>query len=150
MYWSIGQYIFQEKRWTSETAIQLTADDQSNSPKGRRVMIAFFVNYSTVAFPLHWPTLKWRQFLGAVANSLEKDSYFPLFYVLYCIITKILSLSRQYAENQRDSMAKHSVQVLLVSAHSILGNRPSLGRLNEVLCAALAKNLHVPSHALAW
>ena len=26
--------------------------------KGGRVMIAFFVNFSTVAFPLHLPTLK--------------------------------------------------------------------------------------------
>ena len=33
-------------------------------------MIAFFVNYSTVAFPLHLPTLKRQQFFGAVANSL--------------------------------------------------------------------------------
>ncbi len=42
-------------------------------------MIAFFVNYSTVAFPLHLPTLKRQQFFGAVANSLEKkNSYFPL------------------------------------------------------------------------
>ena len=41
-------------------------------------MIAFFVNYSTVAFPLHLPTLKRQQFFGAVANSLGKYSYFPL------------------------------------------------------------------------
>ena len=41
-------------------------------------MIAFFVNYSTVAFPLHLPTLKRQQFFGAVANSLGKNSYFPL------------------------------------------------------------------------
>ena len=40
--------------------------------KGGRVMIAFFVNYSTVAFPLHLPTLKRQQFFGAVANSLGK------------------------------------------------------------------------------
>ena len=46
--------------------------------KGGRVMIAFFVNYSTVAFPLHLPTLKRQQFFGAVANSLGKISYFPL------------------------------------------------------------------------
>ena len=46
--------------------------------KGGRVMIAFFVNYSTVAFPLHLPTLKRQQFFGAVANSLGKNSYFPL------------------------------------------------------------------------
>ena len=46
--------------------------------KGGRVMNAFFVNYSTVAFPLHLPTLKRQQFFGAVANSLEKNSYFPL------------------------------------------------------------------------
>ena len=36
-------------------------------------MIAFFVNYSTVAFPLHLPTLKRQQFFGAVANSLPLD-----------------------------------------------------------------------------
>ena len=52
-------------------------------------MIAFFVNYSTVAFPLwgvisvkiiplHLPTLKRQPFFGAVANSLGKNSYFPL------------------------------------------------------------------------
>ena len=41
-------------------------------------MIASFVNYSTVAFPLHLPTLKRQQFFGAVANSLGKNSYFPL------------------------------------------------------------------------
>ena len=41
-------------------------------------MIAFFVNYSTITFPLHLPTLKRQQFFGAVANSLGKDSYFPL------------------------------------------------------------------------
>ena len=41
-------------------------------------MIAFFVNYSTVAFPIHLPTLKRQQFFGAVANSLGKNSYFPL------------------------------------------------------------------------
>ena len=35
-------------------------------------MIAFFVNYSTVAFPPHLPTLKRQQFFGAVANSLGK------------------------------------------------------------------------------
>ena len=46
--------------------------------KGGRVMIAFFVNYSTVAFPLHLPTLKRQQFFGAVANSLGKNLYFPL------------------------------------------------------------------------
>ena len=46
--------------------------------KGGRVTIAFFVNYSTVAFPLHLPTLKRQQFFGAVANSLGKNSYFPL------------------------------------------------------------------------
>ena len=46
--------------------------------KGGRVMIAFFVNYSTVAFPLHLPTLKRQQFFGAVANSLGKNSYFLL------------------------------------------------------------------------
>ena len=46
--------------------------------KGGRVMIAFFVNYSTVAFSLHLPTLKRQQFFGAVANSLGKISYFPL------------------------------------------------------------------------
>ena len=50
----------------------------SSALKGGRVMIAFFVNYSTVAFPPHLPTLKRQQFFGAVANSLEKDSYFPL------------------------------------------------------------------------
>ena len=43
--------------------------------KGGRVMIAFFVNYSTVAFPLYLPTLK--QFFGAVANSLGKKFIFP-------------------------------------------------------------------------
>ena len=41
-------------------------------------MIAFFVNYSTVTFPLHLPTLKRQQVFGAVANSLGKNSYFPL------------------------------------------------------------------------
>ena len=46
--------------------------------KGGRVMIMFFINYSTVAFPLHLPTLKRQQFFGAVANSLGKNSYFPL------------------------------------------------------------------------
>ena len=46
--------------------------------KGGRVMIAFFVNYSTVAFPLHLPTLKRQQFFGVVANLLGKNSYFPL------------------------------------------------------------------------
>ena len=40
--------------------------------KGGRVMIAFFVNYSTLAFPLHLPTQKRQQFFGAVANSLGK------------------------------------------------------------------------------
>ena len=29
-------------------------------------------------FPLHLPTLKRQQFFGAVANSLGKNSYFPL------------------------------------------------------------------------
>ena len=48
------------------------------SLKGGRVMIAFFVNYSTIAFPLHLPTLKRQQFFGVVANSLGKNSYFPL------------------------------------------------------------------------
>ena len=49
-------------------------------------MIAFFVNYSTVAFPLHLPTLKRQQFFGAVANSLGKNSYFPLpFDVRRCV-----------------------------------------------------------------
>ena len=46
--------------------------------KGGRVMIAFFFNYSTAAFPLHLPTLKRQQFFGAVANSLGKNSYSPL------------------------------------------------------------------------
>ena len=46
--------------------------------KGGRVMIAFFVNYSTIAFPPHLPTLKRRQFFGAVAIRWEKNSYFPL------------------------------------------------------------------------
>ena len=46
--------------------------------KGERVMIAFFVNYSTVAFSLHLPTLKRQQFFDTVANSLGKNSYFPL------------------------------------------------------------------------
>ena len=42
-------------------------------------MIALFVNYSTVAFPLHIPTLKQTTaILCAVANSLGKNSYFPL------------------------------------------------------------------------
>ena len=40
-------------------------------------MIAFFVNYSTVAFRLHLPTLKRQQFFGAVANSLGKKFIFP-------------------------------------------------------------------------
>ena len=42
------------------------------------VIIAFFVNYSTVALPLPLSTLKRQQFFGAVANSLGKISYFPL------------------------------------------------------------------------
>ena len=46
--------------------------------KGGRVMIVFFVNYSTVAFPLHLPTLKRQLFFGAVASSLGKNSYFSL------------------------------------------------------------------------
>ena len=46
--------------------------------KGGRVMIEFFVNYSTVAFLLHLPTQKRQQFFGAVPNSLGKISYFPL------------------------------------------------------------------------
>ena len=46
--------------------------------KGGRIMIAFFVTYSTVAFSLHLPTLKRQQFFGAVANSLGKNPYFPL------------------------------------------------------------------------
>ena len=51
-------------------------------------MIAFFVNYSTVAFPLHLPTLKRQQFYGAVANSLGKNSYFPLpLDVRHCVAT---------------------------------------------------------------
>ena len=41
-------------------------------------MIAFFVNYSTIAFPPHLPTLNRQQFFGAVPNSLGKNSYFPL------------------------------------------------------------------------
>ena len=41
-------------------------------------MIAFFVNYSTVAFPPHLPTLKRQQLFGVVANSLGKNSYFLL------------------------------------------------------------------------
>ena len=45
--------------------------------KGGRVMIAFFVNYSTVAFPLYLPTLKRQQLFGAVANSLGKKFIFP-------------------------------------------------------------------------
>jgi len=69
--------------------------------KGRRVMIAFFVNYSTVAFPYHWPTLKRQQLFGAVANSLEKYSYFPLLLdvrccVLYYIIYKIQAVRTIY------------------------------------------------------
>ena len=40
-------------------------------------MIAFFVNYSTVAFPLHCPTLKRQQFVGVVANSLGKKIIIP-------------------------------------------------------------------------
>ena len=39
-------------------------------------MIAFFVNYSTVAYPLHLPTLKRQQFFGAVANSPRKKFIF--------------------------------------------------------------------------
>ena len=35
-------------------------------------MIAFFVNYSTVAFPLHLPTLKRQQFFGALQVRWEK------------------------------------------------------------------------------
>ena len=49
----------------------------TSSLKGGRVMIAFFVNYSTIAFPLHLPTLKRQQFFGAVANSLGKKFIFP-------------------------------------------------------------------------
>ena len=45
--------------------------------KGGRVMITFFVNYSTVAFPLHLLTLKRQQFFGTVANSLGKKFIFP-------------------------------------------------------------------------
>ena len=37
--------------------------------KGGRVMIAFFVNYSTVAFPLHLPTLKRQQFFEKIHVS---------------------------------------------------------------------------------
>ena len=50
---------------------------KSTRLKEGRVMIAFFVNYSTVAFPLHLPTLKRQQFFGAVANSLGKKFIFP-------------------------------------------------------------------------
>ena len=49
----------------------------THSFKGGRVMIVFFVNYSTVAFPPHLPTLKRQQFFGAVANSLGKKFIFP-------------------------------------------------------------------------
>ena len=59
-------------------SVELTLDSKTFWIKGGRVMIAFFVNYSTVAFPLHLPTLKRQQFFGAVANSLGKNSYFPL------------------------------------------------------------------------
>ena len=63
----------------SATANTLQKVTHKHSPlKGGRVMIAFFVNYSTVAFPLQLPTLKRQQFFGAVANSLGKNSYFPL------------------------------------------------------------------------
>ena len=54
--------------------------------KGGRVMIAFFVNYSTVAFPLHLPMLKQQQFFGAVANLLGKNSYFPLPLDMRCCV----------------------------------------------------------------
>ena len=49
-------------------------------------MIAFFVDYSIVAFPLHLPTLKQQQFFGAVANSLGKNSYFPLQLDVRCYV----------------------------------------------------------------
>ena len=63
----------------SESTIQMLKEDIKQSIlKGGRVMIAFFVNYSTVAFPLHLTTLKRQQFFGAVANSLGRNSYFPL------------------------------------------------------------------------
>ena len=66
--------------WSQGVGLRLTkASLQSDASfKGGRVMIAFFVNYSTVAFPLHLQTLKRQQFFGAVANSLGKNSYFPL------------------------------------------------------------------------
>ena len=63
---------------TKRTRAKVDVATPIDSLKGGRVMIAFFVNYSTVAFPLHLPTLKRQQFFGAVANSLGKNSYFPL------------------------------------------------------------------------
>ena len=41
-------------------------------------MIAFFVNYSTVAFPLHLPTLNDSNSLARLQIRWEKYSYFPL------------------------------------------------------------------------
>ena len=77
-------------------------------------MIVFFVNYSTVAFPLHLPTLKRQQFFGAVANSLGKNSYFPLPLdvqrcVLYYVITKIQSCPDNNMENQRGTEKRFRV-----------------------------------------
>ena len=82
-------------------------------------MIAFFVNYSTVAFPLHLPTLKRQQFFGAVANSLGKNSYFPLPLdvwrcVLYYVITKIQSSSIMCIRGARSSA--HAYHPQLVAA----------------------------------
>ena len=45
--------------------------------KGGRVMIAFFINYSTVAFPLHLPTLKRQQFFWRGCKFAEKKFIFP-------------------------------------------------------------------------
>ena len=60
-------------------------------------MIAFFVNYSTVAFPPHLPTLRRQKFFGAVANSLGKNSYFPLpLDVRRCVVWRVISAKMFY------------------------------------------------------
>ena len=60
---------------------------------------------STVAFPLHLPTLKRQQFFGAVANSLGKihiSRYRWTCGAASCITSLLKSkLSGQYTENQR-------------------------------------------------
>ena len=65
------------RKTTVKTSATTDIGRLTKSLKGGRVMIAFFVNYSTVAFPLHLPMLKRQQFFGAVANSLGKKFIFP-------------------------------------------------------------------------